>query len=485
VHVRLRLSSSQPALPLAGILVLAFAATGLRTESTDWPLVGAALTLSVAALGAAALLPWAALPASALLVLPVASDGVIAVLRHSQGGSTSGYAPLAILPVVWVGLLARRGGVAVMTLCTAALFALPIALAGAPMYPTTGWRGVVLWTIVAATVGTASHRVMARQRSQTRAAAAHAEELRRLVATQTAIATSAFDLDATMTTVAEEALGLAGADGAIVELPDGDELVYRAVAGTAAPHLGLRLRQDSSISGEALRSGKLLVCRDSDHDQRVDRAVARRIGARSMVVVPLLHGGRATGVLKVYSAQVDAFGETDVLELLASMIGAALDRADLLGRLSEEAVTDELTGLPNRRAWYQHLDRALARAGRSGQPLSVVALDVDGLKVVNDRDGHAAGDALLRGLADRWTAALRGADVLGRLGGDEFAVVVAGAGETEAREVVARLEEALGDARASAGIATWNGLEDGAALIARADACRYRSKHARAARPAA
>jgi diguanylate cyclase (GGDEF)-like protein len=348
------------------------------------------------------------------------------------------------------------------------------------MYPTSGWRGVILWTDVAAVVGTGANRVMADQRRQTLLAAARADELARLVATQTAIATGPFDLDTVMTTVVEEAQQLTRAAAAVVELPDGDELVYRAAAGTAAEHIGLRVAQATAISGRALRSRQALVCDDSEVDERVDRETCRRVGARSLVVVPLLHDGEAAGVLKVYAPSPRAFEieHVQLLSLLADMVGSALARAELLEQLHEQAVTDELTGLPNRRAWNRQLELALVRARRTNLPLSVVVLDVDGLKEINDTRGHAAGDRLLRAITGRWAAAVREADLLGRLGGDEFGVLLEGADEVEAEDVVERLGAALGEGEAaSAGCATWDGGEDATSLLARADRRMYEQKH--------
>jgi diguanylate cyclase (GGDEF)-like protein len=109
--------------------------------------------------------------------------------------------------------------------------------------------------------------------------------------------------------------------------------------------------------------------------------------------------------------------------------------------------------------------------------VSVIALDVDGLKRVNDQRGHAAGDRLLREVSSRWSAALRASDVLGRLGGDEFGVVLEGVDATVASDVVTRLTACLrGEHSAAAGIATWDGLEDEASLLSRADESMYRQK---------
>jgi diguanylate cyclase (GGDEF)-like protein len=260
-------------------------------------------------------------------------------------------------------------------------------------------------------------------------------------------------------------------------------MVYRAVEGRAETLLGMRLPRAGSISGECLRTREILIVADTDTDPRVNREACRSIGARSMVVVPLLHGDRAIGVLKVYSGVPDAFGDasTRILSILAHLVGTSLVRSDLLARLSDQAITDELTGLANRRHWDDQLELALGRCTRTGQPVSIVIVDLDGFKKVNDEHGHAAGDRLLVSVASRWSAALRTSDLLGRIGGDEFAVLLEGADEAGALDVVARLQDALPEgARASAGTATWDHDEDGPALVARADADMYEHKRSRA-----
>lgn len=470
-----------PVYPASGILALALAATFLDTRRTDWHLVALAAALAALVVGGTAAAPWGLLPQLAQLVPALGCDAVIALLRHAQGGSTSGYAPLAVLPVLWVGLRLGRAASAAITVGTGLMFALPIAIVGPPMYPDTGWRGAALWTVVAAFVAVGANRVMAEERSLAEVASARAGELSRLVSTQSAIATAGTDLDAVLVAVAREALALTTAEAAVVELPDGLDMVYRATAGTADAHLGMRIPLEGSISGHALRERRVLTCRDSETDGRVDRNASRLVGARSMVVVPLLDGDHAAGVLKVYSARVDAFTPVDasLLEMLAGMVAAALVRAALHERLERQATTDELTGLPNRREWYRQLDGAFARARRSGQPLSVVVLDVNGLKAVNDRHGHAAGDRLLRSLTSRWSSVLRGQDVLGRIGGDEFAVVLESATELDAADVVERLRASHADEQgAAAGIATWDGSEAPASLVGRADAAMYEDKRA-------
>lgn len=470
-----------PVVPTAGILSLALAAGLLDPRGTEWtPFAAAALVgaLLVVVAGAA---PWQRLPAVALLALPLGCDAVIGLLRHAQGGSTSGYAPLLVLPALWAGLRLGRLAGALITAATGMTLVLPILVVGAPMYPSTGVRGAVLLMLVAGFVVVGAAYATEQDRRLTATASARVRELSRLVATQTAIASTGSDLRTVMRTVAEEALALTSAEAAVVELPDGPDMVYSATAGTAVAHAGTRVARAGSISGAALEERRMLVCRDSETDGRVDVAACRRIGARSLIVVPLLEGGRTAGVLKVYCSGVDAFRPLDAtpLEMLGGMVAAALVRGKLLERLAAQASTDELTGVVNRREWYARLDGAVARARRSGEQLSIVVLDVDGLKTVNDRDGHAAGDRLLRSVTGRWTQVLREPDVLGRLGGDEFGVVLE---EDEAAAVAERLRNALGRGEsAAAGVATWDGSEPAESVVERADDAMYDDKRARRA----
>ena len=190
-----------------GVLSLAFAVLGLGTEGTNWVLVGVAALFAASLVGLGWSLGRSSLPLAVLLILPIGCDLVITALRQAQGGSSSGYSPLTILPIVWVGLAFGRRAVGLITLVTAAMFALPILLIGPPMYPDSGWRGVVLWVIVAFVVGTGARRVMASQRHQTALATSRAAQLDRLVSTQNRIATARFEVNATLDTV-----GRAGAD---------------------------------------------------------------------------------------------------------------------------------------------------------------------------------------------------------------------------------------------------------------------------------
>ncbi|HWT92174.1 MAG TPA: diguanylate cyclase, partial [Solirubrobacteraceae bacterium] len=177
---------------------------------------------------------------------------------------------------------------------------------------------------------------------------------------------------------------------------------------------------------------------------------------------------------------------------LTHFIGNQIDVTERVRRQRTTAYLayhDPLVGLPNRVQLTDHLELELARARRTGGRLAVLYADLDGFKAVNDTSGHARGDAALREVAQRFSAAVREGDLLTRLGGDEFAVVLTGLAE-DAAEVATRVGRELRDALAetvadghqvgvSVGIALYpDDGEDADALLARADAAMFRAKHA-------
>jgi diguanylate cyclase (GGDEF)-like protein len=255
-----------------------------------------------------------------------------------------------------------------------------------------------------------------------------APKLMAVIATQTDVAKMGLDLDGVMTLVSERTRVITDATGAVVELADGEEMVYKAVAGAATGQLGLRLKRDGSLSGLCVESAKTLQCDDIESDPRVNREACRSVGVRSMIVVPLIHHGVAVGALKVFSPKPAAFGDSDirVLGLMSELIAASMFHAVRFGadEMFRQATRDNLTGLANRALFYDRLRQGIANASRGGSRLGVVMIDMDGLKPINDVHGHRAGDAAIVEIAARIAKGSRNSDTVARLGGDEFAVLL-------------------------------------------------------------
>jgi diguanylate cyclase (GGDEF)-like protein len=300
--------------PFVAIMAGSFAVLPVSSESPRLATTLAAAALNVAIVVVVALTPWRRVPALLFAVPPIAYLVVVALLRDAEGGATSGYGVLALLPVLWLALHGSRGE---LVACVSAVFlalAIPVLVEGAPDYPESDWRRAFLLTAVAAFGGFATHR--------------------------------------------------------------------------------------------------------------------------------LQH-----------------------------------ERSTLLEQVRRQALSDQLTSLPNRRAWEAELERAVARAERMHEPLWVAMLDLDRFKAFNDRYGHPTGDDLLREAAAAWLRAVRRSDFVARCGGEEFGVILPGCDEDEARAVVERLRRATPASQTiSVGLAHREEGEVASAVVARADGALYAAK---------
>lgn len=206
------------------------------------------------------------------------------------------------------------------------------------------------------------------------------------------------------------------------------------------------------------------------------------------LLVPLYGGaGELVGVARL-DDPVDLLipGEEELraLHLFANHLTQAMTLQSSRRRLSHLAATDALTRLPNRRAFESRLAAELALGVRQGRTCALVSVDFDGLKAVNDRLGHAAGDAALVDLARTLRRSMRTEDGAFRLGGDEFALLLPGANADDAAELVARIRDALAagptQSSASFGIAVGpTDAQDAEGLLEAADEAMYRDKSSR------
>ncbi len=210
---------------------------------------------------------------------------------------------------------------------------------------------------------------------------------------------------------------------------------------------------------------------------------------RSHMGLPLLHpDGSLYGTICAADPQPkpgDIVGDLPLFELMAQLLSTVLAvetkaatevrRAELA---EEESLVDGLTGLSNRRAWDRYLEIEENRCRRYGIPASVVVVDLDHLKEVNDSEGHAGGDALLRLVAETLEQCSREPDICSRTGGDEFAILAVDCDETAAEALAERVDEALAEKRvqASLGWATRvpiTGLQE---AVRRADQGMFQAK---------
>ncbi len=254
----------------------------------------------------------------------------------------------------------------------------------------------------------------------------------------------------------------------------------------------LRLTPDGSLPSRALTTGQPMWAQDEpardgtedgDGEPRVE--AARRAGLCAAIAVPVLRKGKTIGALEFLTSnhRVPDRSVSEALSAVGAQVGELLgvleERQALLTSLARLALTDQLTGLPNRRAWEEALQRELARASRDGNPVCVAVIDLDEFKAFNDRHGHQAGDRLLAEAARAWQAQLRASDLLARYGGEEFAALIPAWPMETAVAVVERLRRATPSGlTASAGVASWNREETAAELFGRADAALYAAKQA-------
>ena len=166
----------------------------------------------------------------------------------------------------------------------------------------------------------------------------------------------------------------------------------------------------------------------------------------ALITIPLIARDSIKGALNIYRLGDDASFDDDEFELakrFGDAAALALDNAQIRQRLEHQAQTDPLTGLFNHRAFHERLRQALAEASRSHDVISLLMLDIDDFKRVNDVYGHGAGDEILRSLADTLKDAVRATDVVYRLGGEEFAIVIASRSPESAEQLANRLVECV------------------------------------------
>jgi diguanylate cyclase (GGDEF)-like protein/PAS domain S-box-containing protein len=203
-----------------------------------------------------------------------------------------------------------------------------------------------------------------------------------------------------------------------------EELVLKAYRGTSAEFVGRvgGLMVAEGFTGQAALSKKPFVVEDVAADPRLTRVGAKEEGIQSFAAVPIVAKDKVLGVMGVGSYRSRQFPDREVklLSTIANQMGMAIENAQLYEQALELASTDGLTGLYNRRYLMEQVERELNRAERSNGSVSLMMIDLDGLKAINDRFGHHEGDGILKGLGGIIKVNTRASDVAARWGGDEF-----------------------------------------------------------------
>jgi diguanylate cyclase (GGDEF)-like protein/putative nucleotidyltransferase with HDIG domain len=276
-------------------------------------------------------------------------------------------------------------------------------------------------------------------------------------------------------------------DFARIEVADAQkkELIVEAEAGYGADLLGRRVRYGEGLSGAAATSREPVLANSVLRDHRY---VALRPDVRSALSLPLRYRDDLLGVLSLESLREHNFSQQDVLTLqsLADQLAIALHNARAYQLALDQAITDGLTGLKTHRYFREALDREWRRSARTGRPFSVIMMDLDGFKQVNDHGGHLEGDRVLAAVATLLDARSRQSNVVARYGGDEFAMLMPETNTEQAEILAERLRAGLAanhflhthGVTASIGIATFPDHGPTQEEILRvADSGMYLAKH--------
>jgi len=215
------------------------------------------------------------------------------------------------------------------------------------------------------------------------------------------------------------------------------EIEIKAEAGATAHAMGKRIPLGVGILGRVARTGERAL---------VHNGLEGQIGAilphsRSVLCIPITYGETLLGALNIESAKESAFFPQDVLILntLADLLATALHNAFVFQKLQQQSITDGLTGIKTRRFFWEALSAEWKRASRSGRAFSVVLIDLDKFKEVNDTMGHFEGDLVLARVGRLLEQKSRQSNVVARYGGDEFVILMPETGPEQAQVLAERL----------------------------------------------
>ncbi len=230
------------------------------------------------------------------------------------------------------------------------------------------------------------------------------------------------------------------------------ELYFQILVGDAARHLkGKRMKIGEGIPGFVAKTGEMLILSSTEVKKEASRfgEIIEDFENSSIICLPLKSKGRILGVIELVkdtSSSTITEHEKTLLMTLADYAAIAIENAIYFRKVQELSIRDDVTGLYNSRHMNNVLDLELKRAKRYGKPLSIIFLDLDFFKNINDTHGHLIGSQLLREVAGLLKRNLREIDVPTRYGGDEFVIILPETDKEGALKVAWRLREAIREA---------------------------------------
>jgi len=262
--------------------------------------------------------------------------------------------------------------------------------------------------------------------------------------------TSSLDLDSILQTIMEKMAEYFRPDTWSLLMVDESksELYFAIAVGTASEALkNVRLKVGEGIAGHVAKYGEKLIV----PDVRADGRFAKRIDdvtqweTESIICVPLKSRLRVLGVIQLVNVDMQHFGDQEsfFLQSLCDYAAIAIENARAVEKIQELTITDDCTGLYNARHLYKTLETEVYRSSRFGYEFSVVFIDLDHFKQVNDTHGHLIGSKLLAEIGYLIKAQLRLIDFAFRYGGDEFVVLLPQTGKDSAAVVARRLRDSL------------------------------------------
>jgi diguanylate cyclase (GGDEF)-like protein len=238
--------------------------------------------------------------------------------------------------------------------------------------------------------------------------------------------TSSLEFTTVLDAVVREAVALVpdAQDAHIYIYSDGKLEFGSALYADGTKNHALAEPRKDGLTYSVAREKRMVIVEDMQNNPIYSNAPKEWNG--SIIGIPLMMGSRVIGVMNLARHTPGSFTEMEIrlLSLLADQAAIAILNARLHEAVSHQARSDSLTGLPNRRALDERLDEEINRSKRSGTPFSVVMMDLDGFKVINDTLGHDIGDEVLCTIARSFQKALRATDFLARYGGDEMTLIL-------------------------------------------------------------